>query len=114
VVNDIGHLHAGFSVKHRRAARHTYDQILAPAPIHLLAAAGDTVLCEKLRRKIESDQGINVVIPLENDMAPTTAIAAVRATFGHTRFTPEAAASIAAFTSARMHHDMIYKSSCLH
>jgi len=47
-------------------------------------------------------------------MALTTAIAAVRATFGYACLAPEATTSIAALASARMYQNMIYKRSCLH
>ena len=114
VLDDIGHEHTGLRVEDLGAARHGDDQILAYAPIHLLSAPSHAILGEKLRREIEGDQRIGVPIPLKNDMAPTTAIAAVRATFRYTRLAPETTASIATFAGARMNLDMIYKRSCLH
>ena len=90
---------------HQRAARHLDDELLAAAPGLALALAGPPVLGVEMRRIKLRDKIVDVVVGLQDDIAPFAAVATARPALGLERFMRKRNASVAALAGPGLNLD---------
>jgi hypothetical protein len=83
------------------------EEVGAGAAIHSFAQAGMAFFGEQSRLEMLSDEVIEVVIGLKNDIATASAIAATGSAFGAVGFSEKGDTTLAAVAGARKHFDLV-------
>src|SRR5207244_1094074 len=96
----------------QRAARDLYEQVFAGVAVHPFAHAVLAFLGNEPRLIILGDEVVQVVVGLQNHVAPAPAVAAGRAALGPGRFTEEGDAAFPAVSGARENFDFVDEHSC--
>ena len=101
----LGHWIGRRKFPHQRAARHLDDELLAAAPGLALALAGPPVLGMEMRRIKLRDKIVDVVVGLQDDIAPFAAVATARPALGLEGFMRKRNASVAALAGPGLNLD---------
>src|SRR5687767_786705 len=92
-----------------RAAWHFNDEVLTGAPVHAFAQAGFALLRDQAGSVKLSDEVVEVVVGLEDDIASAPAIAAAGPALGHERLAMKGNAAFAPIAGFRENIDLVNK-----
>ena len=105
VPRQVGHDLARFFIFYDRSQRNGNQQVFGVSAVLIAAFALSAGLGLEQAAKTKVDEGVDVAVSDENDVAALTAVAAVRSALGDELFMPETAHAVAALAG-------LYKNSC--